>query len=92
VNLAEFWAPRPLNQKIEFFFEKVFCPPYLLRQRYPRIVKKFGLPLAYLLRFFDVLKRQIPMAFRLIQHDPDLLIAQARAQKMEDLRRWLITD
>jgi hypothetical protein len=32
------------------------------------------------------------MAFRLIQHDPDLLIAQARAQKMEDLRRWLITD
>ncbi len=91
VNLAEFLAPSPIRQRIRFFIEKVFCPPYVLRECYPRLAKGIGWPFAYTLRLYDVLKKQLPAIFKLIQHDPEAENASRHAQKIEQLARWLVT-
>ncbi len=89
--LAEFWAPNSLVEKIRIFTQRVFCPPHILRQSYPRLANGIGLPVAYTMRFFDVIQRQLPTMFKLMRHDPETQAAAEHFQKIEQLRRWLVS-
>lgn len=87
--LAEFWAPNPPVKRLRLFFERVFEPPYKLRQRYPRLARGVGLPLAYLWRLGDVAVRQLPVAWKLLRKDPLAQHSARQIQQIVDLAHWL---
>ncbi len=88
INLAEIWAPRSFRERTRFFFDSVFWKPILMREKYPRLASGIGLPLAYLLRIGDVIKRQVPAAWRLLTRDPDAISSSLKLQRIEEVEKW----
>lgn len=88
-TLLAFQQRRPIA-RIGLVLRRVFLPREFLRREYPCARWWIGLPLAYLLRGRDLLRRNAGPVRRVLQHDPAVDQQLDEAAAREELMEWAL--
>jgi hypothetical protein len=88
-NLAGLWGADSLKKRLNLTLQGIFWSPRIMREKYPKLASGTGLPLAYLLRIYDVARRQLPRVWKLLSKDLPSQNAARQFQNIEVIGRWM---
>ena len=88
-RLLDFQKSRPIA-RLALVWQRIFVSHDYLRREYPCARWRIGLPLAYLLRTRDLLRRNAKFVRQALQHDPALTQQLNQADARAQLLHWAL--
>ena len=88
-NLAQFWGPKRLQDKVILFLKSAFPSPEIMARMYPAPPDSPRIYLYYPVRLKDLLLRYGYAAWRLLRRDEEMVMLVERENKKTALRDWL---